>query len=157
MLRLLGVCLLVGSSVGGSIFLCTRATRRLSQVEGFLSLVRLIRLQVECFAMPLSTILARVDEKLLRQCGYGGRLPVEDLSALLDGCRIEDREAEEILRGFGEEFGRGYREEQVRGCEYTQSLLEERRLALAQRLPIQKKLYATLCLSGAIALVILFL
>ena len=157
MWRLLGGVLLMGSGVGGAAFLCRRAAAQLSQVEGLLALIRTIRLQVECFAMPLSAILARCDERLLRQCGYHGSLPPADFSVLLEGCRIADPAAAEILCSFGAEFGRGYREEQAKSCEYTLSLLEERRQALSERLPVQKKLYSTLCVSGAMALMILFL
>ena len=157
MLKLLGVLFLTGSGIGGSVFLCRRATVSLSQVEGLLSLIRIIRLQVECFAMPLSSILARCDEGLLRQCGYqGDGLPL-NFSDLLRECQIADSAAAEILCSFGEEFGRGYREEQARNCEYALGLLEERRVALSQRLPVQKKLYSTLCVSGALALMIILL
>lgn len=157
MLKLLGVLLLTGSGIGGAAFLCRRATVQLSQVEGLLSLIRTIRLQVECFAMPLSAILARCDERLLRQCGYRGSVPPTDFPTLLGGCQIADPSAAEIFGSFGEEFGRGYREEQAKGCEYALALLEERRVALSERLPVQKKLYSTLCVSGALALMILFL
>ena len=157
MLQLLGVLLLAGSGIGGAAFLCARASVSLAQVEGLLALVRLIRLQVECFAMPISDILSRCDRDLLKQCGYRGMGAPTDFCQLLDGCLIADREAEEIFCSFGEEFGRGYREEQTKACEYTLGLLEARRAALSEKLPVQKKLYSTLCVSGALALMILFL
>ncbi|MBQ9086933.1 MAG: hypothetical protein IJY47_07075 [Clostridia bacterium] len=156
-LKLLGVLLLTGSGIGGACWLSGRASIALSQVEGLLSLLRLIQLQVECFAMPASSILARCDRKLLRQCGYRGNDIPTDFRDFARQCEIADPTAAEIFRTFAEEFGRGYREEQARGCEYSSGLLEERRAVLAEQLPMRKKLYSTLCVSGAVALMILFL
>ena len=157
MLKLLGVLLLTGSGIGGAALLCGRASVALSQVEGLLGLIRLIRLQVECFAMPISDILSRCDRELLGQCGYRGTGNPSDFPRLLGGCQIVDGTSAELFRAFGEEFGRGYREEQVKACEYTIGLLEERRASLSEKLPVQKKLYSTHCVSGALALMILFL
>lgn len=157
MLRLVGGLLLMGSGVGSTLWLCGRAATALRQVEGLIALLRQIRLQVTCFSMPASAILARSDPSLLRQCGYGGEGPPGDFAELVRESRILDPSAEEIFLDFGTDFGLGYREEQGMRCEYSIERLEERRRELAAQLPSRKKLYSTLCMSGALALMILFL
>lgn len=157
MWRIMGALLLAGSGIGGASWLCRRASASLLQVEGFLTLIRQARLQVECFCMPVSQILSRCEPDLLRRCGYGGNDAPEDFAALWRNSRIHDPATARILWDFGNAFGRGYREEQTKSCEYCLSLLEERRQVLSEQLPIQRKLYSTLCVSGALALMILFL
>jgi len=154
--KLAGTALLVGSGLGSAFLLNRSMSACLSQVEGFLGLLRQIRVKVECFALPISPILA-ADPALLRQCGYEEQTPPKSLGALLNGCRIRDGETERLLSGFAAGFGRGYREEQLRQCEYYAARLEQRRQELLSVMPAKKRRNATLCVSGALAAVILLL
>lgn len=155
--RLIGVILVIGSGIGYAYWLNRGMSACLVQIEGFLGLLRQIRVKVECFSLPIASILASADSELLRRCGYERGVPPANLGELVAYCRIRDGEAERLLVGFAAEFGRGYREEQLRECDYYFSLLEQRRQALSLALPLKKRRNSALCISGALAAVILLL
>ncbi len=155
--RIIGAAMLVLSGVAGAYYMNRAASAALSQVEAHLSFLRYVRLQVECFALPVSEILRKCDRELLVACGYERDLVPRNLEELFAGIEHWDPVCESTMRGFSVEFGKGYREEQVRSCEYHAELLEERREALSARLPERKKLYSTLCVTSALAMVIILL
>ena len=155
--RIAGALIVVGSGVLGACFMNRSAAERLSQVEAWLSLLRYTRMQVDCFALPMSVILRRADTELLRRCGYGGESNPESFDALWSGCVIHDGACAEWMRDFSREFGKSYREEQSRGCEYYEALLEQRRETLISELPMKKKVHSALWISGALAVVILLI
>ena len=155
--RLVGALLLGVSGVSGAYWLNRSSSAVLAQMEQWQTLLRYVKLQVDCFSLPASTILSRCDPALLRACGYERPGAPKSFEELLSGCYIRDAKAGEILRGFAAEFGKSYREEQLRGCEYYLTLLGQRRDAVAAQLPGKKKLNATLCVSGALAVVILLM
>ena len=156
-LKLLGASALLISGVGFSYSLGQSASAMLSQCDAWCSMLRYIKLQVDCFAIPISQILSRCDRALLDGCGYRGEREPKDLRELIDGALWHDGETLVIVEGFASEFGKGYREEQLRSCEYYCAQLENRRARLASEIPSKKRLYTTLCLSSAAALVILFI
>lgn len=134
-----------------------REGERLRQIEAWMRLVRWSAEQVDGFSLPVSEILGRMDEALLRECGFAGGARPCRFDALLEQCAVEDGETREILRQFACGFGRGYREEQVRECRRYLGALEERRCALLSRLAGRKRINATLSLTGSLAVVLLLL
>lgn len=155
--RILGAGLLVGSGVWGAYRVNRASLGTLRQIESWLTLLRGVRSEIDCFALPLPVILSRVDRSLLRACGYTGDRSPQSFDEMLRGCVIHDREAERILRRFSEEFGRGYREQESLGCEYCLRLLQERRDRLGEQLPVKKRLCSTLCICVSLALAILLI
>lgn len=155
--RIAGALILAISGVAGAYWMNQSATETLRQVESWLGLLRYVKAQVDCFALPVSVILSRADADLLRGCGYGESRTPENFDELLGHCSIRDGETGNILRGFADEFGKSYREEQSRGCDYYFSLLDERREALLSQLPVKKKINSALCISSALAIVILLI
>lgn len=156
-IKLAGAFLLAGSGIVGAKWLNRRASQTLFQIERQLAFLRYVNGQVACFSLPASAILARCDPTLLRDCGYTGEKVPRNFGEFFRGCRLRDEDVREILSDFCEEFGKHYREEQLRRCEYVMARLEERRAALASRLPTRKKLNNTLCISGTLAMILLFL
>ena len=155
--RIAGAVILVVSGGVGAYLMNSSESRALSQADCYISLLRYIRIQVECFAMPIGDIILGCDRELLAGCGFRGDIPPTTLSELIRQCDIKDREICETVKGFADSFGKGYREEQLRECDYYIELLCERRRRIADELPKKKKLNTTLCVSWALALVILFL
>lgn len=153
--KVIGALILCGSGLWGASLLNGRASAALRQAEGFSALLRTVKLRVDCYAQSLPEILAACEWRTLGDCGYRGEERPRDLEALLAGCAVYDAGSVSALREFAAEFGRGYREEQVRACAYTLSLLEERRVALASALPTEKKRNTTLCLAASLGAAIL--
>ena len=156
-LKAVGALILALSGIGGAAWLNRSASSVLVQIEGWQRLLRFIKLQIDCFSLPVSVILERCDRATLRACGYVSDLPARGLGELWERCSVQDEQTREIVRGFVSEFGKGYREEQLRSCDYYLSLLEQRRGTVAAQLPGKKKRNATLCVSGALAVVILLI
>ena len=155
-IRLIGALLLALSGAAMSRAVNARETAALSQTEGFIAFIRGARVQIDCFAMPITQILAMCDRSVYKACGYTGAVP-SGLAEFARECRVCDKAAHEIFSGFASEFGRGYREEQLKACDYYSSLLEERRRMLSTVLPQKKKRNSTLLLSGALAAAILLI
>lgn len=155
--KMAGALILSLSGILCAAFLNRRAEARLREISGWIALLRFCKLQVECFSLPMGEILARSNRETLASCGYVGEIAPKSFEDLFRASVLHDAEAEGIVRGFCEEFGRGYREEQMRGCDYYLSQLEARREVLAKKLPAQKKMNATLSVCAALAVVLLLL
>ncbi len=133
-----------------------KAEREATELEAYISLIGHIRLSVECFSLPISEILVRADEDLLHACGYDGEMPPRELEKIFPASG-EGGEGVRIMKEFSHLFGRGYRDEQLRICDYCTALLEKKRNTLAAELPSRKKLNITLCVAAAAAAVILLI
>jgi len=110
-----GVIFLCGIFAG--LFFAAYERRRVRQAEGFLSLLRLIRLQIDCFSMPVSRILATCDPDVLAACGVSQ--PPRDFKTLLLETKLYlSEEICRLLSDFAGRLGGSYREEQLRCCDY---------------------------------------
>lgn len=156
-LRLLGAAILSLCGVLFAAHLNRNAERHLREAEAWIALLRFVKAQVECFSLPMGEILCRCDADILRNCGCFASVPPKSFSAMLEVSAFCDDECEKIARAFAEEFGRGYRDEATRGCDYYLAQLEAYKNALAKKLPAQKKMNATLSVCGALAVVLLLL
>ena len=143
-----------GVFVGGCLAAFYR--RRLAQAEGFLALLRLIRLQIDCFSMPVSRILSECDREILLACGTEG-VP-RDLKGLLASVKLYlPEEMCRLLEDFSARLGGSYREEELRALGYYIARLtpycDQLRLELAKRQRLAWLL--PLALSAALVLLLL--
>ena len=149
----IGIALLLCCGVLCGIFLAAFERAKCLQAEGFVDLIRNVRLQIDCFGTPVSRILSSLDEKLY--AALGAKRGAADLHAMLASTLLlVDREFSKLLFDFASSLGTGYREEELRYCDYylarlsplSQKVREEleKRMRLALILP--------LALSGALSL-----
>jgi hypothetical protein len=129
----------------------------LAQTEGIISFIRFAMVKIDCFSLPISDIIALCGEKELSKCGYEKKTPPKSLSELVGSLKVCDREAYKIFCAFASEFGRGYRQDQLKACDYYLALLEEHRKSLLISLPSKKKRNGALCVCASLALAILLL
>lgn len=155
--RIAGVVLLAFSGFSGAYMLNSVASVRYSQIESLISFLRFVRAQIECFAMPASEILSRCDERLLSDCGFSVSAREMNFEGLVGVLSISDKESREIIESFLRGFGKSYREEQIKECDYYIDLLCERRQRLLEDLPNKKRVNSALCISSALAAIILLL
>lgn len=66
--KLFGSLLLVGAGLYIALLLARYEHRRVGVLDGYLSLLRFIRGQIDCFSMPIGQILATVDPSVLAAC-----------------------------------------------------------------------------------------
>ena len=156
-LRIAGAVLVAFSGVMTAYVFNSGARGTLRRTEAFIGLVRFMRSQIECFVLPLPTILERCPKDTLRSCGYSSDVPPRSLGELLDGCEEVDDEVMREMRRLASELGRGYRAQQLALCDYTLSLLEARRAAASGQLPVKIKVNSALALASAAAVVILLI
>ena len=143
--EMLGIVLLAACGGIAGVILARFERAKCLQAEGFVDLIRNIRLQIDCFATPISGILSGLDDKLYQALG-APRAPA-DFEELLSGTLLLlDREYVKLLRDFSASLGTGYREEELRYCDYylarltplAQKMREEleKRMRLALILPL---------------------
>ena len=153
--KLIGAALVVTGGIAAAYILNSRAKRMLGVTEGMILLLRYIKTQVGCYSMPIEKILSGYDNELFSECGYAGEEKPKSLDALILGCPALEGRALQIMTEFSRSFGKNYRAEQVKLCESSIDELAGLRAELSEKLPMRRKLNSTLCLSGAMAIVIL--
>ncbi|MBR2354147.1 MAG: hypothetical protein IKA76_06590 [Clostridia bacterium] len=155
-LQMSGSLLLLLSGVALGCSLNRGAGAVLTQIDAYVRLLRTVKREISCFALPIEEILLRTDPSILTGCGWIGE-PPRSFSELLSRTPPKDSEGKRLLLAFSSEFGRGYREEQEALLDYYLSFLEAREDELRERVAGKKRVNLTLCSAGAAALVILFL
>ena len=90
----------------------------------------------------------------MRRCG--GTLPCRSCAALLRSASPElSSEGRRLIGAFVTGIGDGYREEQVRACDYYLDALRELRKKTAAELPARIRVRVALCLTAALGAAIL--
>lgn len=143
--------------MSGAYFLNNRAARALLQIEALCSLIGYIRSQVECFALPIGEIFEKCEPSLLFDCGWQEKDAPQTLCELTERCEFYDAAAQKAVCDLALDFGKSYIDESLKQCDLCVSLLRERKRELLSELPKKKKLNATLCVSGALAVIILLI
>ncbi|MBE6550039.1 MAG: hypothetical protein E7670_06385 [Ruminococcaceae bacterium] len=156
-LRIAGALLLTFSGAFTAHMINASASMALAQTEGLISFIRFTRVQIDCFSLPISEIIALCSHKELLRCGYEKSEVPTSLGAFVDSISVSDKEAYKVFCAFASEFGRGYRMEQLRACDYYLTLLEEHRKTLLSSLPSKKKRNGAVCVCASLALAILLL
>ena len=151
--KLFGSLLLVGAGLYIALLLARYEHRRVGVLDGYLSLLRFIRGQIDCFSMPIGQILATVDPSVLAACRGQDRASAERPAASLPLLLHESRgylgaESERLLTCFSRELGHTHRAEQVGRCDYYLSALEEQRGRLADSLPARTRTVPVVCAGG---------
>lgn len=150
----LGMALLLLCGVLGGIFLARFEHARCLQAEGFVDLVRNVRLQIDCFGTPVCGILASLDEKLYT--ALGAPRGCRDLHALLAGTLLlVEKEYAKLLQDFAAALGTGYREEELRYCDYYLARLVPLAQKTRTELDKRMRLAFILPLSVSAALILL--
>ncbi len=155
--KLFGVGLLTVFGILLGVVLRAFFRQRCRQAEAFLSLLRLLRFQVDCFSAPQQEIFASCDRELLLSCGAEGRTRPSDLAGLLRGVRLYlPEEMSGLLFSLAGELGGSFRAEQVRCIDHYIARFTPLCENLRRELPKWEKLSLVLPLSLAAALVLLF-
>ena len=153
--KTLGLLFILGSGILTSVMLTRFEQKRCRQAEGFLALLRHVRLQIDCFGTPIAGILASLDDQFYAVLGTP--CAPADLNALLAQTPLlVDREYAQLLWDFAACLGTGYREEELRYCDYYLARLAP--LAQKTRDELQKRtrlaMILPLALSAALALLL---
>ena len=155
--KALGAIVIFACGIETARRLNARLTGENERTEKYILLLRYIKAQIGCFALPIGEILARAEASLLAGCGWRRESAPTSLEQMLAEAGLGDRTSQGILLEFCKDFGRSYLDEQIRRCDHYITLLEERQVSVGKDIPRRKKLNSTLCISGALALIILLI
>lgn len=152
--KLLGSLLILAAGAGGAILSARTEQRKLTVLDGWIDLIAHVRARIDCYLTPLDEILSALDPELVRRCG--GSLPCRSCAALLQSASPAlSPEGRRLIGAFVSGIGDGYREEQVRACDYYLDALRELRKKTAAELPARIRVRAALCLTAALGAAIL--
>ena len=152
--KLLGVLLLIGVGAYTAHSISRFEKKRIEVLNGWLDLIYYIRTQIDCYLTPIEQIFSELPPSLLQD--WAGIGKVKNPSSLFKHTRpYLDGESIRLLEGFIREIGSGYREEQIKRCDYYLAALQGGRDQQLSRLPARLRARSTLCICSAFGLAIL--
>lgn len=156
--KILGMTMIAIGGIALAQILNKKAEQELKEAVSWVDLLKYITDRISSFAMPISEIISKCDRELLSSCGIDpSDVSGTSFKSLVQHRRCYGKENGKIIQAFAESFGKNEREEQIKECEYYTRLMESRRSTLAEKLPKQKKINLTLCVSSALALIIILI
>ncbi len=157
MIKTVGIILLI---VGGFLLTASlnkRSADKLANIEAWIDLLSYIKNQVDLFSLPISELLHSCKTEQLRACGYRQCRKPTDISDLIANTDHCDEDVKRIIESFAKDFGKSYRSEEVKRCEFYISELDRHRKIMKEQLPTKKKLTATVCMSVCLGAALFFL
>ena len=127
---------------------------RLQVHDALISLLFFIKGRIDCYAMPADQILREMDKGILADCRCPGQVASID-ELLIYVKHYLDPETYRVLQSFGAGLGGGFRDEQIKRCDYYIELLREKRMQLEAELAARVKTNGAiwiLCAAGAVIL-----
>ena len=150
-----GALILIGGAFA-SVILNGREMQKDTQLSALISLLRFIRTQIDYYCVPVGEIFRRCDKKTLSECGcevtpedFGGFL--SSLSPPIEG------ETRDVLLSFSSQLGAGYKDEEVKNCDYHIARLCDVHEEFKKRSKAQRRKNTVLCMTAAALAVILLL
>lgn len=122
----IGSVFVLSSAVGVSTVLIASSRRRIRHTEALVELVRHIRTHIEYFLTPVDLIFSDFRNETLESCGFCPVLRDSGLAeALRTGGGSFSPETRLIAEKFASSLGDGYRDGQLRLCDFCISGLSE--------------------------------
>ncbi len=152
--KLLGSALMLLSGGALAVGLVRREHRRAAVLSAWVELIFYIRDQIDCYLTPMDEILASADPSLLHACMCQTR--PQSLNEVLE-CSVLylDPDSARQINAFVHEVGGAFRDEQVKRCDRYLAVLRQLREGCAAELPRKIRLCTTLCVCGAVGVLIL--
>ena len=152
--KIAGALLVLASGTGLAVGAMRYERVRLQVHDALISLIFFIKGRIDCYAMPVEQIMLTMDKSILADCRCPGQ--VESIEALLPHVQSYlDPETYRVLQSFGEGLGSGFRDEQLKRCDYYMELLRQKRMQLEESLGARVRTNGViwiLCALGAVIL-----
>ena len=157
-LRAAGALLFVGAAFLWGQSEIRAGRRRIRELEAAGALCRFIRQNIERLATPLPDIFAAYEDPVLSAIGFLPILRREGFRAAVEGADWEIGEAERaVLCSFADALGRGFREEQVSLCRYTEDRIADAADALKKSAPDRERLWRSIPVLGALSALLMLM
>lgn len=152
--KIAGALLILASGTGLAIGAARYERARLQVHDALISLIFHVKGRIDCYAMPAEQIFLEMDKGILADCRCPGQ--IDSVEALLPYVKgYLDPETYRLLQSFGAGLGGGFRDEQIKRCDYYIELLRQKRMQLEATLAARVKTNGAiwiLCAAGAVIL-----
>ncbi len=161
--KMIGSLCLMGAGGYAALTLHRYERRRMIVLDGYMALLYYIKGEIDCYARPMTDILASADPAVIAAClglppdGVDTcDPPPVSLSAMVIASRAYlNPESERLLAAFSGEVGHTHRLEQVTRCDHYLAALGEERRRLSDTLSSRTRMATVLSLSGAAGAILL--
>lgn len=152
-MKITGAALMLCAAVLCALAVTVSEKKRIEQLEAFSALVSLILFQIENYSRTLPEILAASDKNILKRCGIeNGKIPDFENGDLLIG-----ENERRILGAFFGNLGRHCKSDEIKFCRACISELGTFMDKRKSEYPKKRKMSFTLCVSAALAVIIIML
>lgn len=157
--KIIGSCSLVLSGLTIYFEMQKYEKMRFKQINSFILLIEYIKNQIECFLLPINTIIHNCDGEMIRACGIrSDHREADNLEQLIISADFYcGSECIDLINQFARDFGQGYMQEQLRSCDYYKSELIKQRDKIKEKSIKEKKLRLALCLCASFSLILLLI
>lgn len=160
-MRYIGMCFLFAAAALVSYMYEGRQRMCRAQADAMLRFLVSLRRELACYAKPIAAFAAAYSDEVLERISF---LPVLRQQGVLstawraaeDQCCLS-RPMRELFGRFGESFGAGYREDELRAVDAVIAEAQTLCQAEEQALPRRCRLCRTLCVSLSLMLVLVLL
>ena len=152
--KVIGALLVLASGAWLAVGAAHFERTRLQVHDALISLLFFIKGRIDCYAMPAEQILHEMDKSILADCRCPGQ--VDSVEELLPHVKSYlDPDTYRVLQAFGAGLGSGFREEQLKRCDYYMELLRDKRMQLEARRAAKAKTNGAIWILCAVGAVIL--
>lgn len=152
-MKIVGAALIFFAALFCAFAMTFSEKKRTDRLEGYFELVSFILFQIENYSRTLPEILAVTDKGILKKCGIeDGKIPDlenEDFFIGKTECRI--------LRSFFDGLGRHCKNDEIKYCRACISELGALADKRKSEYPKRRKMTFILCVSAALAVIIIML
>ncbi len=155
MIRICGLILLLSASVGVSFTLIGREAKRIRELEGICELIRYIKNNIDSFLMPLEGIFLSFHCDELEKCGFEAEMKAHGLAAAAGADFLSvDGKALGALSAFAGSLGTGFRDDEVKRCEYYLELFGALAVSEKEKAARNRDMYRYLPPLAALSLIL---
>ncbi len=154
----IGAVLLLAASVGFGLWMIGEEKRKIRELDALLRLVRHIRENIGSLRRPLPRIFSSFPDPALEENGFLPLLRERGFRAAVEETPWRQEEGVRLaLADFAASLGRGYAEEELSLCRYTEAKLADALAALEKAAPEREKLWRSIPALLALSVVLLLL
>ncbi len=153
-IKLIGSLMLCISGVIMAVSYSRYQQKKLSSIDGLISLILYMKGQIDCFSRPRSEILSSLPPEVF--CACNCPRGASTLEEIVEACRIYlDDESLRLAASFASEFGGSFRDEQIRRCDYYITALSEERKRVFSSVKARSRSGGALFVCACIGIMIL--
>lgn len=156
-MKIIGVIIIFFSSVMIASILAEKADSTLRSVVALRTILEHTKTMIDCYSLPASEILRRVDISLFFDCGYSKNTPPRDFESFIQCSKIDDAEAYELFSSFADGFGKSYRQDELSRCSLYLEKMRSREQKIIKESAKKKKVIFTVAISASLAVIILII